>query len=134
LNESVEAPIDFKRFDGRHFPVADRSFDVVLFCYVLHHAQDIAFLMHELRRVLGDGGSVVVYEDIPARIWDRVVCGLHNLKWSKRTGSCTFKAKDQWRETFEDFGFEVVSDRPLSRWRNLAHPVSRRLYILRAQA
>lgn len=131
LNEEVEAPIDFRSFDGRQFPVADQSFDVALFCYVLHHAQDLDAIMSELRRVLREGGSALVYEDIPARWWDRIVCRIHDLKWSKRTGPCTFRSASEWSVQFSSAGFEVVSERRLARWRNLAHPVSRRLYLLK---
>jgi len=28
-------------------------------------------------------------------------------------------------------GFEIVKERPLSRWRNLAHPVSRRFFVIK---
>jgi SAM-dependent methyltransferase len=131
LNEAVEAPIDFKCFDGRQFPVTDQSFDAALFCYVLHHAQDLDVIMSELRRVLRDGGAALVYEDIPARWWDRLVCGIHDLKWSKRTGPCSFRSEYGWREIFAENGFEVVKEKRLSRWRNFAHPVTRRLYVLR---
>ncbi len=131
MNEAVEAPVDFKSFDGRRFPVADHSFDAAIFCYVLHHAQDLETLMAELRRALRVGGSAVVYEDIPARRWDRLVCALHELKWRKRTGPCTFRDENRWREIFAENGFEVVEEKQLSRWRNLAHPVARRLFVLR---
>jgi SAM-dependent methyltransferase len=131
VNEAVEAPVEFRRFNGREFPVADQSFDAALFCYVLHHAQNLETLMSELRRVLRDGGWAVVYEDIPARWWDRIVCRVHDLKWRKRTGPCSFKSEYVWRETFAGNGFEVVKEKKLSRWRNLAHPVSRRLFVLR---
>ena len=115
VNEAVEAPVDFRRFNGREFPAASQSFDAALFCYVLHHAQDLEALMRELRRVLRDGGSVVVYEDIPARWWDRVVCRVHDLKWRRRTGPCTFRSEVAWRETFVEHGFEVVKEKRLSR-------------------
>jgi len=52
LDESAPAPIDYLRFDGSHFPVEDKSFDGVLFCYVLHHAQDLGAILSEVRRVL----------------------------------------------------------------------------------
>jgi len=35
-------------------------------------------------------------------------------------------------QIFSLSGFEVVKERPLSRWRNLAHPVSRRLFVIKA--
>ncbi|MFN2414896.1 MAG: AAA family ATPase, partial [Pyrinomonadaceae bacterium] len=39
---------------------------------------------------------------------------------------------DALRRVFESAGFEVVSERTLSRWRNFAHPVRRTLFVLRA--
>jgi ubiquinone/menaquinone biosynthesis C-methylase UbiE len=131
LGETTEAPIDYRRFDGKHFPVADQSFDVVSLCYVLHHAQNIGGLLSELRRVLRAGGLAVVYEDIPNVWWDRFFCWTHDFKWHRRTGPCTFRDEQEWRQVFTSAGFEIVNERPLSRWRNLAHPVCRRLYALK---
>lgn len=131
LDQSTEARIDYRCFDGKRFPVETGSLDAVLFCYVLHHAQDLQVLMSELRRVLRDSGQVVVYEDIPDRGWDRLVCSIHNRKWRGRTGPCSFRSENGWRNTFNAAGFRITNSRSLSRWRNLAHPVSRRIFVLR---
>jgi SAM-dependent methyltransferase len=133
LAATTEAAIDYRQFNGRRFPVAKESIDVVLLCYMLHHAQDLAIIMNELRRVLSDGGLAVVYEDIPAAWWDRLICWTHDLKWRKRTGACTFRRESEWRRQFNAVGFEVISERRLSRWRNFAHPVCRRLYVLKTK-
>ncbi len=130
LDHSIEARIDYRPFDGTRFPVETGTLDAVLFCYVLHHAQDLSVLMSELRRVLRDSGQVVVYEDIPERWWDRLVCNIHDRKWRSRTGPCSFQSEDGWRNTFNAAGFQVTNTRSLSRWRNLAHPVSRRIFVL----
>ncbi|HEY3041776.1 MAG TPA: class I SAM-dependent methyltransferase [Pyrinomonadaceae bacterium] len=130
LYAATEAAIDYRQFDGKHFPVADGSVDAALLCYVLHHAQDLGAVMNELRRVLSQNGMVVIYEDIPDAWWDRLVCWTHNLKWRRRTGACTFRSEAEWRALFSEAGFEIVTERPLSRWRNLSHPVCRRLYVL----
>jgi ubiquinone/menaquinone biosynthesis C-methylase UbiE len=132
LAPATEAAIDYRQFDSKEFPVADKSVDAVLLCYVLHHAQDIGMVLQEMRRVLSAGGLAVIYEDIPACWWDRLVCWTHDLKWRRRTGSCTFRLEREWRTVFYSAGFEIVSERALSRWRNLAHPVRRRLYVLEA--
>jgi ubiquinone/menaquinone biosynthesis C-methylase UbiE len=132
LDSTTEAAIDYRQFDGRHFPVANGAIDAVLLCYVLHHAQNLDAVMTELRRVLSEGGLAIVYEDIPAAWWDRVVCWTHNLKWRKRTGRCTFRNALEWRVQFNAAGFEVINERELSRWRNFTHPVRRRLYLLKA--
>jgi ubiquinone/menaquinone biosynthesis C-methylase UbiE len=130
LAVTTEAPIEYRQFDRRYFPVKDGAVDAVLLCYVLHHAQDLGAILVELRRVLSDGGLAIVYEDIPAAWWDRLVCWTHDLKWKKRSGPCTFRNSNGWRIQFNSAGFEIISERPLSRWRNFAHPVCRRLYAL----
>lgn len=126
-----EAPVNFRHYNGRHFPAADHSFEAVLFCYVLHHAQDVEVMLSELKRVLKDDGLVVVYEDIPATWWDRFLCGVHNRQWRGHTGECTFRNEGEWRKTFRAVGFEIIQERALSRWRNLAHPVRREFFLLR---
>ena len=134
LAASAEAAIDYRQFDGKRFPVSDRSVDAVLLCYVLHHAQDLSILMKELRRVLSFAGQAVVYEDIPSSWWDRFICWIHNLKWQKRTGPCTFRNESEWRSLFNSAGFDVVTERQLSRCRNLMHPVRRRFYLLKQKS
>ena len=124
--------IDYRRFNGRHFPVADQSFDAVLLCYVLHHAQDARLLLDEARRVLRDGGVSIIYEDNPACWWDKAICWTHNLQWQRRTGHCTFQLEDGWERMFAVAGFRVVKRRQLSRWRNIGHPVSRNFFVLSA--
>jgi len=133
VTDATDAPIDFRSFDGRRFPLADNSVDTVLLCYVLHHAQDVRVVLNEVRRVLRDGGQAVIYEDIPATSWDRIVCEIHNRHWRDRTGPCTFRHRSDWRHLFKSFGFEILSERSLSRWRNLTHPVNRKSYLLQAR-
>ena len=126
----TSAIIDYVRYDGRHFPVRYGSVDAVLLCYVLHHAKDAALVLNEARRVLTKDGRVIVYEDSPSSWWDRAVCWSHNVQWEGRTGRCTFQLESEWRRTFLLSGFKVVSRRGLSRWRNIAHPVSRNFFVL----
>jgi len=131
LANSADAPIDYRRYDGAQFPVMDHSVDAVLLCYVLHHAQDVRVVLNEMRRVLRDGGLAVIYEDVPQSWWDRGVCWVHNRQWRGRSGPCTFRLESEWRILFNSFAFEIISERQLSRWRNLSHPVARSVYVLK---
>ena len=131
LGNRTDAAIDYRRYDGAQFPTKDDSFDAVLLCYVLHHAQDVRVMLREMRRVLRNGGLAIIYEDLPLSAWDRAVCWFHSRLWRERTGPCSFRLESDWRALFNSFGFEILAERPLSRWRNLTHPVSRRLYVLK---
>src|SRR5919202_1560144 len=133
VTRSTSARISYQCYDGRHIPHPDRSFDAVLLCYVLHHAQDLRAVLSEVRRALRAGGLVVVYEDIPGGAWDRLMCWTHDLAWRGRTGRCRFRREREWQTVFASHGFEVVSERPLSRWRNLAYPVRHRFYLLKSR-
>lgn len=134
VGQSTAARINYLSYDGWNFPVKDESFDAVLLCYVLHHAQDPRLVLNEVSRVLRAGGLAIIYEDIPALWWDRIVCWTHDRQWRGRTGRCTFHAEHDWRRIFNQAGFEIMKERPLSRWRNLAHPVARRFFVIKAGA
>lgn len=131
VGPSTDSTIEYLNYDGRHFPVLNNSFDAVLLCYVLHHAQNARLVLEEVRRVLRPNGVVIVYEDNPESRWDRAVCWTHNLQWKSRTGPCTFQSSADWNTLFKLSGFEPISERRLSRWRNLAHPVSRNFFVIR---
>ena len=81
--------------------------------------------------VLRKDGTVVVYEDIPQSLWDRIPLWIHNRKWESRTGPCTFRSGSEWRSVFNSFGFEIVAENPHSRWSYLLHPVTHMQYVLR---
>src|SRR6266513_3121351 len=68
LETRSTAPIDYGKYDGVKFPFAERSFDAILLCYVLHHAQDVRVVLNEMRRALREGGIAIVYEDIPQTV------------------------------------------------------------------
>jgi ubiquinone/menaquinone biosynthesis C-methylase UbiE len=127
----TEAPIDYRQYYRASFPFSDDSLDAVLLCYVLHHAQDAGVVLTEIRRVLRNGGLAVIYEDIPHSPWDKGVCWIHNRQWRARTGRCTFRRPREWRALFNSLGFEIVSERQLSHWRNFAHPVARDRFVLK---
>jgi SAM-dependent methyltransferase len=54
-------------YDGRHFPFADRSFDVVFSSNLLEHVVDLAVLHRETARVLRPGGYAV--HVMPTSAW-----------------------------------------------------------------
>jgi SAM-dependent methyltransferase len=126
----VEAPIAYQAFDGATLPFASGAFDVVLFCYMLHHARDARILLDEAARVVGPEGMLVIYEDTPRSWIDRLLCRRHERQWRARTGPCTFRPDASWRQVFTAAGLFVRAARRLSRLRDWSYPVARSLYVL----
>jgi len=53
--------VDFRVGDGEKLEFNDRSFDITLFSYSLHH-QDCVKALEEAKRVLRDTGSILIIE------------------------------------------------------------------------
>jgi len=68
-------------FDGMHLPFAEGTFDCVFAACVFHHIPESEHrpLFSEMRRVLRDGGRLVIYEHNP---WNPLTV--------KAVGSCEF--------------------------------------------
>jgi SAM-dependent methyltransferase len=120
-------------FDGVHLPFPDRSFDVVLMSYVLHHAARPADLLRDCARVCR--GRVVVVEDLP-------LFGRRFFEWGHhRTYNCLVRRPDgirygeirlhfdrEWRGLFAGAGLRVAGQR--IRWSSGSFPMMRAIYEL----
>ena len=108
--DANKADMPFRVFDGKALPVDSRSFDVVLFLYVLHHAADDQPLLHEASRVLRDGGCLLIAEDSVDGLWNRALTvGFHIWLWLATRMTCDgqFRAIEGWQERFRAAGFEI---------------------------
>ena len=61
----------YQKFDGLHLPFPDRSFDVVLFCDVLHHVQTNAVVL--LAEAVRTGSSVIIKDHFEYSLFSRMV-------------------------------------------------------------
>ena len=67
LNEAKQRPdltnnVTFIEGDATSLPMKNSSFDVAMFCLVLHHIEDINAAVREASRVLKDGGRVLIID------------------------------------------------------------------------
>ncbi|MEJ2697485.1 MAG: methyltransferase domain-containing protein [Candidatus Sulfobium sp.] len=60
----------YQKYDGRHFPFSDASFDIVLFCDVLHHATNIPDLLRDAARV---GRRIIIKDHFEYSFYSRVM-------------------------------------------------------------
>ena len=103
-------------FDGKRLPFDDDTFDVGLFLFVLHHAQDVASVLAEARRVCRR--HVIVFEDIIVTWRDRKTFRWFHrwLTWSEKIGY-PFRewTPDEWTKLAESVGLKEESRNELGR-------------------
>lgn len=103
VRETTAIPVD--KFDGLTLPYDDGSFDVVMFCDVLHHTDDPAVLLREARRV---ASQAVVLKD---HTMDGLLAG-PTLRFMDWVGNAphgvvlpyNYWPEGRWRKAFEDIG------------------------------
>ena len=106
---------EVRMFDGRKIPESDRSFDVVSFVAVLHHAADnTESLLHEAVRVSREW--VLVLEDV-MRSGDREA-----IKETRRHDpKGIFRTKEEWDALFAKVGLSTVAFGPQWDRRAISH-------------
>jgi SAM-dependent methyltransferase len=102
--------IECRLFDGKRIPHPDRSFDVCLFVDVLHHAEDMEFLLKEARRVsrrfllIKDHCCENRFDWWTLKVMDWVGNRPHGVVLTY-----DYKSRKQWIETFASCGLRPVT-------------------------
>ncbi|MBI3980796.1 methyltransferase domain-containing protein [Candidatus Microgenomates bacterium] len=123
--------LPLKIFDGKNLPFPDKSFDVVLISFVLHHTDHPVELLKEAKRVAVK--NVIIYEDNKKDMASDFFTMMHGRSYNwfhKIKSSCTFYSKEEWERIFAKLGYKIVVS--LTRWRSdsLTYPVKECLFIL----
>ncbi len=120
-------PLLFKVTDGKNLPFPEKSFDVVLISYVLHHARDPLPLLKEAKKVCKN--KIIIFEDLPEGFLSRLFCKLHGISYSKLFGNfnfLSFKSEKNWEKTFEEIGLNVIFKKRINNF-----PSKKELFICR---
>jgi ubiquinone/menaquinone biosynthesis C-methylase UbiE len=124
----------FHLYDGVTLPFPDRSFDLVVLSFVLHHVPNERkqALLEEALRV--SRAKVVVVEDTPSTAFDRLMNRRHGESYRRKirsTAAFGFLTAGEWRWLFRGMGFEPEIH-PLSRFcRSIIQPFARTAFVLR---
>merc|ERR1719401_184527 len=89
-----------KAYGGKHLAYGNRSFDIVIFNYVLHHASgSTLFLLEDAKRVARK--YVIVQEDMKGQSIAQVQAQFGH-EWSG-----TFRSDEEWQKIFSLLGMTV---------------------------
>ena len=120
----------FVRFDGNRLPYGDKSIDVALLIFVLHHAEEPSVLLREAARVARR--AVVVVEDTPQNAIERRWGAMHIRSFNKRHGipwQGAVRSEEEWRRLFQAMDMPVLNTEHFGRFERLP-PVSRTAFVL----
>lgn len=124
----------FHCFDGRHLPFADRSFDLVMLNFVLHHVPDDAKteLLRETVRV--SRGRLFILEDTPRNALDRLLNEHHGRSFRAKIGSQApfgFLTRGEWEWLFRGLGLRLRESRTVGRLSRAPwQPFARSAFVL----
>lgn len=106
---AIEEGLDnlhFFSYNGMEFPFADRSFDIVVTRYSLHHFPDIKAAFAEINRVLKCGGRLFLSD--PAPNDDDTERFVDAYMQMKKDGHIKFYTKTEWQEIGKESGLSYV--------------------------
>ena len=117
-------------YDGRNIPLADRSVDIVLCEFVLHHTQIHEQLVGEMKRVCR--GRIIVVEDCADKPIDRMLCSIHGLVTRPMSmgGRAQFRSRSEWLRLFRNCGLGEIRVIEIPRRHNISYPVARSVFFL----
>ena len=117
-------------YDGHKIPLPNKSVDISICAFVLHHTNNQIELLSELSRVTKR--VILIFEDTPEYKIDDLFTNFHG---GSHWGKGSFHCNETWEKIFNRLGMKVIlndrigriypfSDRP---W---FYPVPKRMYVL----
>jgi ubiquinone/menaquinone biosynthesis C-methylase UbiE len=106
-----ETDLPHRVYDGRVIPHADKSFDVTLLVFVLHHSQNQEEILRESARVTRK--RIVVVEDTPRNAFELTVDKLCDSLMSMQHGfatPATYRKIGEWKSIFGKLGLELSAE------------------------
>lgn len=112
----IDVPNSFKnkkvgwvKYDGSTLPFKDKSFDVVIAFYVLHHCSDLSKAVSECARVARK--RILIVESVPHNLYEipfmKFFDWLTNvMKFDNTPLPYHFNTVIKWKKIFKKFGYE----------------------------
>ncbi len=127
IKDSRVVPLPFKIINGKSLPFPEKSFDIVLINYVLHHSKEPASLLKEAKRV---SEKIIIYEDLPEGFCSKLICKIHGISFDKifkNPNQTSFKSEEEWEKIFRKVRLNTIFKKKIRTF-----PVKKELFILEA--
>ena len=127
IKKNLIKDIPFQLANGENLPFKEKSFDIVLLNFVLHHTKDPEQVLREAKRV---GKKIIIFEDLPKGCLGRLFCLIHGesfaIFFQKTRNYGNFKSEREWEDIFEKLKLKVIYKRRVANF-----PIRKELFVLR---
>ncbi|MBU2529703.1 MAG: class I SAM-dependent methyltransferase [Elusimicrobia bacterium] len=100
--------------EAQYLPIADKSLDGVTFFFSSHYLDDSNMnkAFEEAKRVIKEGGHILIVEDIPETKEERENNAEFDKKvnWLDEEIEYNYKSKEEWKQYLEEQGLEIVEE------------------------
>ena len=96
--------------DGHRLPLAARSVELVASAQVLHHVHEPAPFLHEMRRVVADGGRVLVVDQVAPERFEEAVA-MTQLELVRDPTHASSRPPSALRILLTNAGLRIVDER-----------------------
>jgi ubiquinone/menaquinone biosynthesis C-methylase UbiE len=111
--------VEFRLADVHELPFDDRSFDIVTCRRAAHHFVDIEKSLAEIKRVLANGGRLVI-DDRSVPEDDFVDATMNRLDWLHDESHVRQYRSGEWERMLIDAGFQIEAIEPYTQHRPLS--------------
>lgn len=125
-----QTKLELIKFDGKHLPFENKSFDLTLIIFVLHHSNYPIEILSELKRT---AKKIIVIEDTPKNMIEKTAW--HFWDWLLNLGHdvpMTYSAKGEkeWTAIFKRLNLKIIKKRNFRPWLPVLGMYRQTIYIL----
>lgn len=111
--DGIPEKLKYIRYDGEKLPFKDKTFDLVLCFYVLHHCDDPEISLRECARVAKE--NVIIIESVPRNTIEIPIMGFVDWifnAWKILQVPVTFKfySRERWKKLFKRYDLRLISE------------------------
>lgn len=132
IADANKTKLPFYLFDGSKADFPDKSFDVVLLNFVLHHTPNPIVILKEAIRL--SRGKIIIYEDNASGIIPKMSTTLHGAIFNivnRINNKATFHSFSEWKKIFISLHLKILFAKTNWKIDSLTYPVKQCFFVLK---
>ena len=115
-------------YDGKVLPYQNKSFNLVMVNFILHHTHNLLDILQEVIRV--SDKYIIISEDIIDTYFDKILGTIHAITYDGIDYKNNFHSSQEWNKIFSGLNLQVIKtiDIPRMTWK--MYKKKQKIYLL----